>query len=107
MSVHDAFASVAARLIAENASVEQGKMLQSPGLKTSGKFFAFASQDDLFLKLPAARVSALIAAGIGRPCEIRKGAPMREWVRVKPADEDACAAYVAEARDFVAPQQRS
>jgi hypothetical protein len=30
---------------------------------------------------------------------------MREWVRLKPPDEEVCAAYVAEACDFVAHQQ--
>ncbi len=29
---------------------------------------------------------------------------MQEWVRLTPTDEAACAAYVMEARDFVAAQ---
>ena len=28
------------------------------------------------------RVAELIESGAGKPCEIRKGVPMREWVRV-------------------------
>ena len=82
-------------------------MLSAPGLKTSGKFFAFASGEDLCVKLPSARVSDLLATGAGRPCEPRRGSPMREWVRLTPPDEEACAAYVTEALDFVASQQRS
>ncbi len=106
MSLERQFAAVSARLLGDDTSVEEGRMLHAPGLKTGGKFFAFAARDDLFVKLPAERVNALVASGAGRPCEIRKGAPMREWVRVTPTDEESCAAYVMEARDFVAHQQR-
>jgi hypothetical protein len=107
MSVERQFATVSARLLGDDRSVEEGRMLRARGLKTGGKFFAFAARDDLFVKLPAARVKTLIVSGAGRPCELRKGAPMREWVRVTPADEESCAAYVMEARDFVAHQQKS
>jgi hypothetical protein len=31
---------------------------------------------------------------------------MREWVRLNPGSEEACAAYVKEGRDFVARLQR-
>ena len=79
-------------------------MLRSPGLRTAGTFFAFATKDDLVVKLPTARVAELIVTGEGRPCSPRAGHQMREWVRVRPADADACAAYLAEARGFVAGQ---
>lgn len=100
------FAAVSARLIAQNTAVEQGRMLHAPGLKVSGTFFAFASKGDICIKIPAGRVRALLAAGIGRPLEIRKGSPLREWIRVTPASEDACTSYLIEALDFVAHQQR-
>ena len=106
MTLDRRFASVSASLVAQDPAVEQGRMLHAPGLKISGKFFAFASRDDLYVKLPAARVNELLDSGAGRPCEIRKGSPMREWIRLDPLDEDACVAYVTEARDFVARQQR-
>ena len=95
------FESVSAELLASHPGDDRGRMLRSPGLKAAGKFFAFATKDDLVVKLPAARVAELIVTGAGRPCSPARGRPMREWVRVRPADREACAAFLAEARSFV------
>ena len=78
----------------------RGKILHATGLKTGGKFFAFVSRGALVLKLPAARVDELVAAGAER-FDAGKGRPMREWVEMRPADEAECTALVAEARAFV------
>jgi TfoX/Sxy family transcriptional regulator of competence genes len=94
------FGAVAGRLVSEDALLEQGRMLRSVGLKTTGKFFATAVDDELVLKLPAERVSELVASGAGRPFE-SGGRVMKEWVRLRPSDEAACLAYVLEARRFV------
>jgi len=103
--LEDLFQSVSRRLLEEHPEDEQGRMLQSVGLKTSGKFFAFPTKGELVVKLPAARVEELIASGAGQPCNPRgQGRPMREWVRLTPPHEAACAAYVTEARDFVVAQ---
>lgn len=102
MSIESQFANVSDQLLGDDSRVEQGRMLHSAGLKTTGKFFAFTTKSQLVVKLPAARVAELIANGAGKPCEPRKGRPMREWILLTPADEDACTAYVVEARDFVA-----
>ncbi len=99
--IADLFESVSAQLLASHPGDDRGRMLRSPGLKTAGKFFAFATKDDLVVKLPAARVAELIVTGAGRPCSPARGRPMREWVRVRPADPEACAAFLAEARSFV------
>jgi hypothetical protein len=107
MSVESGFAKVSERLLRGDGGVEQGRMLHAVGLKTASKFFAFATNGELVVKLAAARVKALIADGVGRPCEPRRGRPLREWVRLAPADEEACAAYVIEACTFVAGTQRS
>ena len=45
------------------------------------------------------RVAALVESGEGRPFESGRRV-MKEWVRLSPGDEEACAAYVAEARRF-------
>jgi len=84
--------------------VEQGRMLASTGLKdaATGKFFAFVARGELVVKLPADRVADLIASGAGGVFDAGKGRPMKEWVRLSPADEAACAGYMAEARAFVA-----
>jgi len=56
---------------------------------------------ELVVKLPAARVDELVEAGAER-FDANKGRPMREWVRLRPAGEQQCEAYAAEARAFVA-----
>lgn len=57
-------------------------MLRSSGLKTAGRFYAFATATDLVVKLPSSRVSELIDSGRGLPCSPRPGRPMKEWVRI-------------------------
>ena len=101
MTVEESFESVASRLAAADGTVEEGKIFNSYGLKTGGRFFAFARRGELVVKLPAERVSALTGTGEGEPFE-SGGRVMREWVTLRPTDEDACGAYVAEAHSFAA-----
>ncbi len=96
------FESVCRRLLETHPADERGRMLSSGGLKTAGKFYAFATRDDLIVKLPAARVRELIATGEGQPCSPGGRSPTKEWVCLAPPGEEACAAYVLEARTFVA-----
>jgi len=100
------FEQVAARLLVDDAHVEQGRMLHFGGLKTAGKFFAMVVQGELVVKLRATRVDELVAAGAGRPFESGRRVT-REWVSLRPSDEAACAAYVVEARHFVAAQAKA
>ncbi len=88
--------------------VERGKMLSASGLRDpkAGKFFAFVTRGQLVVKLPAGRVTELIASGEGRVFDAGKGRPMREWVGLRPGDEAACAEYMREARRFVARDVR-
>ncbi|MCZ2860900.1 hypothetical protein [Blastococcus sp. VKM Ac-2987] len=97
-----AFAAAADRMLGEHPGDEQGRMLHAPGLKAGGRFYGFASADELVVKLPADRVAELIAGGSGEPCSPRPGRPMREWVTIPDPDEEACLAYLREARAFVA-----
>jgi hypothetical protein len=76
-------------------------MLRSPGLKTAGAFYAFATAADLVVKLPSPRVAGLIDSGRGSHCSPRPGRPMKEWVRIPSPDEESCLAYLLEARTFV------
>jgi len=89
------------RMLAEHPGDEAGRMLQSPGVKTGGKFYGFTAGDDLIVKLPAARVRQLLDSGAGLPCSPRPGRPMREWVRIPSPDEESCVSYLSEARAFL------
>jgi hypothetical protein len=57
------------------------------GLKVRGKVFAMLNSDGkLTLKLPAARVEALLASGEGERFDPRRdGRQMREWVSIAPS----------------------
>jgi len=100
VTVDELFDRVAERLLAEDESVELGPIFShSTGLRTGNKFFAFVSRGDLVVKIPRERVAELIASGEGRPFESGRRV-MKEWVRLSPGGEEACAAYVAEARRF-------
>lgn len=100
-AVEELFAAVSRRAVASYPDVESGRILHSTGLKTNGKFFAFVARGELVVKLPGARVDELVDAGAER-FDANKGRPMREWVRLRLADEQQCEAYAAEARAFVA-----
>ncbi len=77
---------------------EVGRMLRSPALRAAGRCYAFTSGDAMIVKLPAARVGQLVAAGVGEPCAPRPGRPMREWIRVPAAGS---LDLILEARAFV------
>ncbi|HYH25872.1 MAG TPA: hypothetical protein VD834_11025 [Blastococcus sp.] len=98
---NDAFLAAARQMLDLHPADEEGRMLQAPGLRTHGRFYGFAYADALMVKLPAARVAELIAAGRGQPCSPRAGRPMREWVRIPGPGEDECFSYLVEARAFV------
>jgi hypothetical protein len=100
-SSRQAFTSARQRMLAEHPGDEAGRMLQSPGVRTGGRFYGFTAGDDLIVKLPAARVRELLDSGEGLPCSPRPGRPMREWVRVPSPDESACVSYLSEARAFL------
>ncbi len=95
------FAAVARLVLTMHPGDEEGRMLRSSGLRTGGRFYAFATTADVVVKLPASRVHQLIEAGEGAPCSPRPGRPMREWVRLPSPNEKTCLAYLLEARDFV------
>jgi hypothetical protein len=92
---------VAQQMLDRHPVDERGRMLHSPGLRTGGKFYGFATADDLVVKLPAPRVAELIEAGDGMPCSPRPGRPMREWVCIPAPHEEPCLDYLLEARTFV------
>jgi TfoX N-terminal domain len=78
-----------------------GGAFGASALKVGGKIFAMVSQGRLVVKLPAARVQELIAAGDGEPFDAGKGRPMKEWVQIDPAHGRTWAQLAGEARSFV------
>jgi hypothetical protein len=99
--LEDVFDAAVARLLAVHPGDERRRMLHAPGVATGGRSYGFATATDLTVKLPAGRVQELIADGRGLPCSPRPGRPMREWVQIPAPDEEACLAWLREARAFV------
>ncbi|MBU6529319.1 hypothetical protein OGR47_20705 (plasmid) [Methylocystis sp. MJC1] len=79
---------------------ERVKLFGFDCLRIAGKVFAKVSKGRLIVKLPAARVAALMTAGQLEPYEGARGA-MKEWAVVVTDDERLAIAVSEEARSFV------
>ena len=71
------------------------------GMRVDGRIFAMLVHGGMAVKLPADRVSELIASGLARPFGMGRKRPMREWVAITPESPADCSAIVAEAFEFV------
>ena len=76
----------------------------SNALKTDGRIFALSSHDRLVVKLPAKRVEALIADGVGRRFDPGHGRLMREWLDVGVEDPETWRDLATEALAYVSGQ---
>jgi hypothetical protein len=70
-------------------------------LRWQSRIFAMLVRGALVLKLPAARVDDLVAAGEGTRFDANKGTPMREWLSLDPDSGLAWLPLAREALDFV------
>lgn len=77
---------------------ESGQLLHAPGLKSSGTLYAFATSEDLVVKLATARVTDLVAVGVGW----RRERPLKQGVRLRLPQRQPRVNYLLEARAFVA-----
>lgn len=82
-------------------AIGHGTIMGHPCIRLAGQFVACLERNgtSLVLKLPAERVTALIAAGTGLPFA-PTGNPMREWVSVPDPDRELWQALLAEAVAF-------
>lgn len=87
--------------------VSLGKMFGSQGLKVNGKVFAMLVKGKLVVKLPRARVDALVSAGQGEYFDPGHGRLMKEWVALKPRIRDEWSGLVEEAKKMVQPSEAS
>lgn len=80
--------------------IGEKKMFGASGISTGGKFFAMEYKGALVVKLPAARVDALIAQGVAQRFDPGHGRLMKEWAGFAPGSAD-WVAVAREAYDFV------
>jgi len=80
---------------------ESGSGFGSESLKVDGRIFAMLVRGKLVVKLPAKRVSELIASGDGGVFDANKGKPMKEWLTVQPSSKMAWRDLAREALVFV------
>jgi hypothetical protein len=103
----DALFAPLARTFARDARVElprpetAGAKFGSRGLKAGGHIFAMTSKGHLIVKLPRARVAALVQAGRGEPY-VLGARTMKEWVAISTRHARTWRALAEEARDFAA-----
>jgi hypothetical protein len=96
----EAFAKVT-RAFANDTDVSFGRLFASDGLKVHNRIFAMLVRGSLVVKLPKARVDALVAARRGDRFDPGHGRLMKEWVVIGPGDADWLS-LAKEARRFVA-----
>lgn len=70
-------------------------------VRFNGKIFVMFVRGRLVLKLPAARVTALVEAECGVRFDANKGTPMREWLSLDPASGQDWLPLAREALRFV------
>jgi TfoX/Sxy family transcriptional regulator of competence genes len=86
--------------------VRAGKMMSSDGLKVNGKVFAMFGRRQFVVKLPKARVDALVQEGMGKNFDPGHGRLMNEWVVVADSGPD-WPELAKEAYEFVKTGKRS
>lgn len=78
----------------------EGSGFGRSAVRFHGKIFVMFVRGSLVLKLPAARVGELVAAGDGVHFDANKGTPMKEWLSLDPDCDRAWLPLAQEALDF-------
>lgn len=102
MSPEKLFWELAAELQAEDARVTEGTIMNGRCLRVGREFLALVDYkgSGLVVKLPKARVAALIDEGVGQPFA-PAGRVFKEWVSVPQPDRRRWRALLAEGVAFV------
>jgi len=78
------------------------RMFGSTSIKTRGKMFAFLHKKErLVVKLPAARVEELVAAGMGHKYDPGDGRLQREWFELNTTAAEEWLSLAREAEAYV------
>ncbi|WP_346620086.1 TfoX/Sxy family protein [Blastococcus montanus] len=85
-----------------DGEVTRGHMFGCPGLRTGRRFFTIRWEEQLVLKLPAARIADLVQAGGGTPFEPMEGRRMNGWILLTGAADTT--SLVEQARAYVTEQ---
>ena len=88
-------------------TIGEGRGFGSGTLQAGGRIFAMRNAAGLALKLPAARVTALRAAGDGLPFDAGKGRPMKEWVVIPWRSDAGWLVLADEALAFVGSSRKA
>ncbi len=80
----------------------RSRLFGSKALKVHDKIFAMVSSRGHFVvKLPKARVEALVNSGAGGRFEASQGRPMKEWLQLDPESTEDWLGLAHEALEFV------
>ena len=98
------FWELIAELEASDPRVAEGTIMGGRCARVAGEFLALVDYkgSGLVVKLPAARVSELVAAGVGQPFA-PAGRVFREWVAIPKLDRRRWRSLLHEGVAFVAP----
>jgi hypothetical protein len=103
MSPEDHFEALVEELLKTDGVTPPGpgRGFGSSALRIQNKIFAMLVRGRLVVKLPKARVDALVTGGDGTRFDANKGTPMKEWLALDPSSRLDWSTLANEALDFV------
>jgi TfoX/Sxy family transcriptional regulator of competence genes len=100
LSLEARYAALCASFVGRE-DVSQKQAFGSSALVADDHIFAMLTRGRLVVKLPKARVDALVEAGWGERFDANRGRPMKEWLTVDPSHESNWRELATEALSFV------
>ena len=102
------FHKIAEKLSKEHKLVESGKMMSSPGISYSKKFFAFYFKKEITLKLGKDFVPADYGVkNWGHLNPFKKKAPMKNWFQFPYSEKKNWTKLTKQAMSFLADEMKS